>query len=200
MKTCNKCKNSLPKSAFYSKKGGKDGLCACCKECTLKTNLEWRNQNKEIYEEGRAKFRNANRKKLAEKSMEWYRNNRESALIRFREYHEKNKEYRVARNKEWRNSNKEWFRAYAVSAKGRAKQRNYFARKLHATPSWANNFFIEEIYALAILREKICGGKWHVDHIIPLQGKNVCGLHVHYNLQVIPASENLKKSNRLLSE
>jgi hypothetical protein len=46
------------------------------------------------------------------------------------------------------------------------------------------------------LRTKMTGIEWHVDHIIPLQGKNVSGLHTPYNLQVIPASWNTAKGNK----
>ena len=75
----------------------------------------------------------------------------------------------------------------------------YFGnRKRHvrqATPTWANQFYIEEIYTLAKLRTELTGIPWHVDHIIPLRGKLVCGLHVETNLRVIPALENLRKNN-----
>lgn len=84
-------------------------------------------------------------------------------------------------------------------AKRLAYVNNRRARKLQATPLWANTFFIEEIYHLATLRTKLSGFAWEVDHIVPLQGKRVCGLHVENNLQVIPASKNRSKGNKHVS-
>lgn len=77
-----------------------------------------------------------------------------------------------------------------------AAYKKYQANKLKATPKWANDFFIEEIYHLAQLRTKHLGVPHEVDHIVPLQSKRVCGLHCEANLRVIPASENRKKNNR----
>jgi 5-methylcytosine-specific restriction endonuclease McrA len=57
---------------------------------------------------------------------------------------------------------------------------------------------IEQAYELAKLRTEMFGFQWHVDHIIPLKGKKVSGLHVPTNLQVIPWQENLRKGSRLL--
>lgn len=74
------------------------------------------------------------------------------------------------------------------------------ARKQQATPRWlspCDRWAIEQAYELAKLREAATGMKWHVDHIIPLRGKNVCGLHVPDNLQVIPAVINSQKSNKV---
>lgn len=70
-----------------------------------------------------------------------------------------------------------------------------YAQKLKATPSWANQFFIDEMYRLAHLRSKLTGIKWSVDHIVPLKSKTVCGLHVEHNLRVIPWSVNMAKKN-----
>lgn len=70
------------------------------------------------------------------------------------------------------------------------------ARELQAMPKWANEFFMQEAYELAARRTKLFGFKWHVDHVVPLQSKMVCGLHAHTNMAVIPASVNLTKGNR----
>jgi 5-methylcytosine-specific restriction endonuclease McrA len=76
------------------------------------------------------------------------------------------------------------------------------ACKLQATPKWLTeehkkqiSEFYELAHELAWLNE---GEVFHVDHIIPLKGTNVCGLHVPWNLQLLPAHKNLKKSNKNL--
>lgn len=68
------------------------------------------------------------------------------------------------------------------------------ARKLQATPKWACLKAINEVYM------KASSIGYHVDHIIPLRHPLVCGLHVENNLQILPPLENLKKSNKLLSD
>lgn len=66
-----------------------------------------------------------------------------------------------------------------------------------ATPSWADRAAIKAVYADAIRLTKATGVRHEVDHVVPLNGINVCGLHVHWNLCAIPHHENRAKSNRL---
>lgn len=70
-------------------------------------------------------------------------------------------------------------------------------KKMNATPAWSDPRKIREVYAEAKRIELETGVKMHVDHVIPLRGKTVSGLHVHYNLRPLPAVDNVKKGNRL---
>lgn len=65
-----------------------------------------------------------------------------------------------------------------------------------ARPAWANENRIKEIYESAARLEELTGQKYHVDHIVPLKGKTVSGLHNEFNLQIIPWRNNLSKGNR----
>ena len=70
------------------------------------------------------------------------------------------------------------------------------AAQLQATPSWADIGVIENVYKEAIVISKRTGIKHHVDHIWPLRGRGYRGLHVVWNLRIIPAGENLRKHNK----
>lgn len=65
-----------------------------------------------------------------------------------------------------------------------------------ATPKWADRKAIKAVYDEALRLTKITGVRHEVDHIVPLKGERVSGLHVHWNLRAIPHHENRKKSNR----
>lgn len=106
--------------------------------------------------------------------------NRSAANASARKYREENHESEIERGKKYREQNKEVLRANSIMRKKRVKK---------ATPKWADKKAIIEFYKN---RPTGC----HVDHIVPINGKGVCGLHVLDNLQYLPATENLKKGNK----
>ena len=67
----------------------------------------------------------------------------------------------------------------------------------HITPAWADMAAIEKIYAMARELSDATGHQYHVDHIIPVKGRNVNGLHVETNLRVLSAYANTRKGNKL---
>jgi hypothetical protein len=106
---------------------------------------------------------------------------RESGRLRYHNHKDKYREYR----QQYYRENRHLFRAQW--SRYRAARR---------TPKWADLNKIAEIYKLAGDLSQASGVKHHVDHIIPLRGDGVCGLHVENNLRVVPAEVNLSKGNK----
>lgn len=122
---------------------------------------------------------------------------------------EKEKEAAKHRSAEWRANNpnhdgikkakKKWKQANTAKVLAATIKRR--AAKIRRTPAWlsVDDFWlIEQAYELAAMRTKLFGFSWHVDHVIPLQGRLVSGLHVPENLQVIPGVLNMTKANKYL--
>ena len=129
--------------------------------------------------------------KNGEKLREYYRNtyykNIEARRAAQRAYYAKNREENIARAKQWRANNP------CRSNSHGAKRRSIMQQ---ATPSWLTHNMqqaILDIYAARNELSSITGVKHEVDHIVPLQGGTVCGLHVPWNLRVIPADENNRR-------
>lgn len=147
------------------------------KEEILKHKKVYYQENKEHILIERKIYRNENKEKFTSKDKLYYQRNRDEILVKIKVYQNKN---RGLYN--------------ALGAKRRAA-------KLNATPKWLTFEHCEQIeffFIEAKRLERLDGIKRHVDHIVPLQGKTVCGLHVPWNLQILTEFENISKSNRLV--
>lgn len=92
----------------------------------------------------------------------------------------------------------EWRKADRAKHPGKytAQQSLSRATKNNRTPAWANLKKIERVYQLAAWASKFIDEPLHVDHIIPMRGKFISGLHVENNLQILPRNENSVKGNK----
>lgn len=168
VKTCINCKKLLSHREFHKMAASPDQITSKCKSCVNEYSVNWRLKNPTAHKE-------------------WY---------------QKNKESRSAYNARWRAENLDFNKArFAAWAKANPHKVNAlimkrYAAKLKATPIWANKVAIERIYEQASRLTIETGVRYDVDHIVPLQGKIVSGLHCEANLQVLPKAQNISKSNR----
>ncbi len=154
----------------------------------------WVAENKESYNQTRREWYAKNKERMAERTKEWRDANppsekqRRAAVIRAKRWVKENpgRRKKIARN---------WVRDNPGKANANTVRRR--ARKLHATPAWVDLGAIRAIYVDAAQVSRETGQAHHVDHIVPLRGEGVCGLHVPWNLRVLPAYENRRKGNRL---
>ena len=174
-KICSKCSVDKPIECFSKEARAKDGLKSLCKACDAAKGKAYRDANPEKEAARTKAYRDANPEKIAAKD---------------KAYYEANSEKIAAYGKAWREANKE---------KIATKDAKRHAAKLKRTPPWLTEEHYDQITSIYAERERITqatGIEHHVDHILPLQGKNVCGLHVPWNLRVITATDNLRKSNK----
>lgn len=173
MKKCADCGEIKHFSAFPKSKNRKDGHHPYCKICN--------NRRSALYVKNNRVKRLAWERKYEAKNKE--KRQKQKAVV---EKSLKTKQYR----KHWREANKSKVQEYC---------RTYQATKLGCTPAWLSSqdrIKIAQIYDKAVKITLETGIPHEVDHIVPLQGKNVRGLHVPWNLQILPSNLNRSKGNR----
>jgi len=162
-----------------------NAMCVACAK-------HYRKKHEESAEKKRERYLR-NKEFVLESKKEYYQENREKIRKKQKVYCDANKEKLRESNKKWRTEN---YERHAHNC------RMYRYRKYQAVPSWLtikDRNAITETYAQCKKTTKETGVQHHVDHIIPINGKAVSGLHVPWNLQVVPASYNLSKKNKVMT-
>lgn len=186
-KKCSKCNKVKSVSDFRKASRYVDGFFCWCSPCEKEYQKKEYLKNKDRIKQRHKKYQKQNLELFRLYTALWKKKNPEYAeranqLRRVR--YDENKNHILQRNRIFYTNNKRLF--FAKNAKRKASL-------LRRCPRWVCKKEINDFY------EK-CPKGYHVDHIIPLQGKNVCGLHVIWNLQYLTAQENLKKGIKISEE
>ena len=199
MKTCSKCKIERGLDRFPASSRNKNRLDSWCKNCRAAASKLRAAKNPDAVREAARKWREANAKEYREVNREKIRLYQKAYVAKHPDRVRESRRSYVLRNPD----------AVAASAqKSRADdaRKNYMnayvrgrqARQKKATPIWVNMQKVRAVYAEARKIRK-SGVNVHVDHIVPIKSDVVCGLHWEGNLQILPAVENIRKGNRLIS-
>lgn len=199
-KVCAGCAVERPLLSFYVKKSGKP--TSRCKECIKSESGKWRASNPGKLAAYCRAWRLDNLAKSRAGAKYWAQRNPERKKANDKRWHAENKHLQPIYQAKWNEKNRErvlemqrrWGRNNPDVVRRKTARRN--AAKLNATPRWADQEEIACIYNEAATLTRLTGIEHHVDHIVPLRSKLVCGLHVPDNLQILARQENLAKSNK----
>ncbi len=195
-KTCNKCGNTKPVSGFrHTVKAGKPYIRPSCVVCTREHEKQLRAKNKEKKAEANKKWYEANKEYYRNHSAKWRAENRERHNEKARRFYAKDLDESRRRSREHARRYREEH-PEAFKERWRKASPHKRAARLKRTPAWVDRVAVDYVYHAAQVIKDVYGTTWHVDHIIPLQGENVSGLHVANNLQLLSPEANLSKSNK----
>ena len=208
VKSCTKCllkKDILDFGVDKQKKDGRSSHCKCCKRLTSKNhysqNVDYyklRNQNfySNLPPEKKILYRATNNMKPSTKiwRKQWQRENKKKISEYARKWASKIPlEILAQKRKEYRKRNPDVFARLSLKRRRSSKL---------ASPKWLSVDDLRSINLIYLKRDfinEMTGIPHQVDHIFPIQGKDSCGLHVPWNLQILTAEENRKKINSLPS-
>lgn len=191
-KKCSKCNELKELTEFNKAKTGRDGHRSDCKVCFSSYKKAYDLKNKERRKEYLLK----NTEELKRKRRLYYLKNKEEKKLKQREYNKHNKDIISLKNRNKYKDNKDKFRLKTKEyrknnpEKIRALNNKHRAKKKQAIPQWYNSKEVLYIYTLA--QEK----GLEVDHLVPLNSKHVCGLHVQDNLRCVSKELNRYKRNK----
>jgi len=194
-KKCPKCNVTKDINIDFNKSSStKDGLQAHCRECRRSYYINsldvYRKKHKEKY----AKYSD----EIRQRTKLYYKRNsdkcRATSRLRYHNLPEESKSAVAIKAALYDKLN-------PGKAQARVAMRRSKLRK--AAPRWltdAHKRQIAEFYNIAKQHNATAPNSVHVDHIIPIRGKSVCGLHVPWNLQILSAADNIRKNNSLMME
>jgi hypothetical protein len=180
-KECGHCHSMLPTDQFSFNRRTHTQLSNWCRGCQAD---KYRTKADKIRQRVRARA-NFNPDKIKTENSRQYTKNKHRFIEKAKIWSANNPEARKAISRRYNKANQPI---------NNARTAKYRAKKVKATPSWLTRDHLDQIAQLY----KTCPKGYHVDHIVPIKGRNVSGLHVPWNLRIIPAIENMRKGNRLV--
>lgn len=175
MKTCRTCQGVKLLADFSPHPRMADGVQKDCKSCRAAYCRATYEQRKESIKVAVSRWAKANPQAL-----------RAAGRRHYAKFKDERADERRERNGAWRAANRATANSYCADRRQKIDRARFGSREA-----------LLAIYERAKQLTTLTGVEHHVDHIVPLRGKNVCGLHAPWNLRCVPRAENLAKGNRL---
>lgn len=201
-KACKNCGETKSFDQFYKNSQLKDGHFNVCKPCFGAQSKSWYEKNRDRKQATNRAWKRDNAERNKENNYRYYLANKEKYNKLTNDWWKQHPERRKEKGDRWSRLNRHkrlsasllYQKVHAVRLNAKRAKRK--ALKIQATPMWSDDKAIQQYYLIAKFLSDELGSKFHVDHMVPLQSDQVCGLHTPANLTIMLGNWNCSKSNR----